>query len=145
MTEADARPRSDAIEKDPDILVDLMAVTTDFEGEVIVKALEAEGIPAWVFSATGRTLSAMISVTNPIRVQVRRQDLELARAALKNTREESVDLDWDEVDLGEPETPPGEPGAIDRSISRLVLLVLGMMLVLLGVLLVMSALRNTVP
>ncbi len=128
-------------EKDPDMLVDLMAVSTDFEGEVIVQALEAEGIPASVVSAAGRTLSWMVAVTDPIRVQVRRQDLELAREALRSTREESVDLDWDEVDVGEPETPAGPAGGIDRTLGRLAILVL----VLLGALMVAAVLRSGVP
>ena len=130
-----------AIAKDPDILVDLMAVTTDFEGEVIVKALEAEGIPASVVSSAGRTLSWMVAITNPIRVQVRRADLELAREALRNTREESVDLDWDEVDVGEPETAPGEPVGIDKTLGRLAILIL----LLLGALIVIAALRPAGP
>ena len=36
-------------------------------------------------------------------VQVRRADLERARAALEKNTSDSVDLDWDEVDVGERE------------------------------------------
>jgi len=127
-------------DNDPDMLVDLMAVSSDFEGEVIVQSLEAEGIPAWVFSAVGRTLGPLVGATMPIRVQVRRCDVELAREALKRDREESVDLDWDQVDLGDPEETAQLRGmsARDRVIARMAALVL----ILVGVLMIVAALRN---
>ncbi len=83
---------------DPDILVDLMSVSSDFEGELVVRTLEAAGIDAHVFSATARTLSWMIAPSRPIRVQVRRGDIERARRALEERARELEELDLDDLD-----------------------------------------------
>lgn len=84
--------------KDPLQLVDLTTCRTDFEAEVLVHALESEGIPAKAFSAAASVLQWEIAVTQPIRVQVRRCDLERSRLALARVRQESVDFDWSELD-----------------------------------------------
>lgn len=93
-------------EPDPDILVDLTTARTAFEAEAIANALEAQGIPARAFTTAGSMLQWDIAGTQPMRVQVRRGDLERARAALHDTRQDSVDIDWSEVDTGDP-TPIG--------------------------------------
>ena len=86
---------------DPDILVDLTTGRTDFEAEVIVNALLAEGIEARAFTTAGAMLQWDIAATQPMRVQVRRADLTRAQAALRGLRAESVDLDWSEIDTGD--------------------------------------------
>lgn len=83
--------------KDPLQLVDLTACRTDFEAQILVHALESEGIPAKAFSAAGAALQWEIAATHPIRVQVRRCDLERAHLALARVRQESVDFDWSEL------------------------------------------------
>lgn len=82
---------------DPLQLVDLTTCRTDFEAEVLVRALEGEGIPARAFTTAGSALQWEVAVTQPIRVQVRRVDLERARLALTRVRQESVDFDWSEL------------------------------------------------
>lgn len=91
--------------------MDLTTARTEFEAEVIVQALGAQGIPAKAFSTAGAVLQWDIASTQPIRVVVRRRDLEAARAALRAIRAESVDLDWTEVvDADEPPLGIDEQG-----------------------------------
>lgn len=108
-------------EPDPDILVDLTTARTAFEAEAIANALESQGIPARAFTLAGSMLQWDIAGTQPMRVQVRRGDLERARAALHDTRQDSVDIDWSEIDTGDP-TPvgPGEtrPRGVVKSCAR---------------------------
>ena len=61
---------------DPDILVDLTTARNTFEAQVIAHALEAQGIPARAFDLAGTMLQWDVAVSQPIRVVVRRRDLD---------------------------------------------------------------------
>ncbi len=86
---------------DPDILVDLTTARTAFEAEMIAESLRAQGIPAEAFTAAGSMLQWDIAATQPMRIQVRRRDLERASSVLRAIRAESVDIDWSEVETGD--------------------------------------------
>lgn len=98
---------------DPDQLVTLTTAPTDFAARVAAAVLQDAGIEAFVFgsagTAVGLTVSAQPSIGRDgepiwgVPVQVRRQDLEQARATLLANRADSVDIDWDQVDLGRRE------------------------------------------
>lgn len=91
---------------DPDNLVSLTTALNYFEAETIAAVLRAEGIPVFVEANVGTTLGiAGAAIGDAIHVRVRRRDVERARAALDRNREDSVDLDWSEVDVGEPADP----------------------------------------
>jgi hypothetical protein len=92
---------------DPDQLVLLTTARTEFEGRTMTAALEAQGIVARVFAASANMMQWEGGYTDPIKVMVRRADLARAAAALKQTKQDSVDLDWSEVDVGQP-----EPGTV---------------------------------
>src|SRR5688572_3109245 len=86
----------------PDDLVTLTTTETVFQAGIIVAVLDEAGIQAFSFDG----LSALYPLgqrLTPAVVQVRRADLERARAALNQNVADSVDIDWDEVDVGEPE------------------------------------------
>jgi hypothetical protein len=103
--------------KDPDILVDLTTARTDFEAEVIVQALEGQGIPARAFTTAGAMLQWEVAMTQPMRIAVRRRDLDAARSALRAIRADSVDIDWDEIDTGAAgaaEELPDQPAPVGR-------------------------------
>jgi hypothetical protein len=102
--------------RDPDILVDLTTAKSDFEAQVIVESLRAQGIPAEAFTTAGTALPLQLGSTQPYRIAVRRRDLAAAGAALRAIRAESVDIDWDEVDVGQPED--AEPAATPSTVSR---------------------------
>jgi hypothetical protein len=89
---------------DSDIAV--VAVTeTEFEARAKAAVLEAEGIKAMVTSnAPSWTGQMPVSPTaRGASVLVNREDLDRARSLLTQAVEDSVDLDWDEVDVGERE------------------------------------------
>ena len=100
------------IEKDPDILVDLTDAKNDFDAQVIVEALRAQGIPAQAFTTAASTLQWEVAASHPYRVTVRRADLQRAKDALRAIRADSVDLDWDEINTGDkvPEDDSGAKG-----------------------------------
>ncbi|MDP7029294.1 MAG: hypothetical protein QF733_03635 [Phycisphaerales bacterium] len=88
---------------DPDQLVTLTTATSEFTAHLLLAILEDGGIEAFTFGSTGTTLGVTGQSTNPrwgVPVQVRRQDLDRARATLQANRRDSVDIDWDMVDVG---------------------------------------------
>jgi hypothetical protein len=108
------RPEPAGIGPDPDQLVLFTSARTEFEGRTIAATLEAAQIPAKVFAAGANMLQWEGGYTDPIKVMVRRADLGRAAAAMKQNRQDSVDLDWSEVDVGQPEAGtvlpmPGTP------------------------------------
>lgn len=90
---------------DPDILVLLTTARTEFEASTIAESLRHEGIPSEVFPIGANPVQWESVMTNPIRVMVRRRDLQAAADQLRAIRSESIDIDWDEVNVGEPEKP----------------------------------------
>lgn len=95
------------LDKDLDILVGLTTARTDFEAEIIVRALEANGIPARAFTIAGAMLQWDVAASQPMRVMVRRRDLERGADILRAVRAESVDIDWSQAEVGVED--PGEP------------------------------------
>ena len=102
---------------DPDILVVLTSAATEFEAQALAEALRARGVPSEVFATATNTLQWQAGYTDPIKVMVRRADLEAAGAIRASLKADSVDIDWDEVDTGA--TPAGENDARPRP-SKLV-------------------------
>ncbi len=90
-------------ELDPDILVDLTTCASAFEAEVIRDSLEQSGIHAFASTTIGSALPWDIASTVPLRVQVRRRDLDAAKAELTAIRKEASGIDWTMQDLGDPE------------------------------------------
>jgi hypothetical protein len=89
---------------DPDILETVATAATTFEAQTIVAVLHESGIDAVAFDAAPGVMGlSLTGGINAVPVQVRRGDLERARAALKQNVADSVDLDWNEVDVGERE------------------------------------------
>lgn len=67
-------------------------------------ALRDAGLEAFVFDTARTTLQwESPAVINPWQVHVRRADAERAAEILRDNREESVDIDWSEIDVGQPE------------------------------------------
>jgi hypothetical protein len=88
---------------DPDTLVTIRSVRTEFEGGTIAAVLEDSGVRARVFATTANWVGWEGGIGNSVRVQVRRADAERAEAVLRKNRQDSVDLDWDQVDVGQME------------------------------------------
>lgn len=84
-------------------LVELTTTVNETEAGVLRAVLESEGIESWQYAADGASLGVFgASLLTPTRVMVRRSQAAEARRRLDARREDSVDLDWNEVDVGEP-------------------------------------------
>lgn len=89
---------------DADEPITLTTARTEFEANVIAQSLRAEGVEARVVSVVGAVLGPYVpGMEDPIKVLVRAADLDRARAVLAQTRSDSVDIAWDELDVGESE------------------------------------------
>jgi hypothetical protein len=88
---------------DPDALATLTVVPTEFEANALVVVLKEAGIEAFAFGIPQAGLGAPFTAGQGVPVQVRRADLEQARAALDRNVADSIDIDWDEVDVGSRE------------------------------------------
>lgn len=89
---------------DPNEPVTLTTARTEFEAAILVETLKARGVEARFISYAGSLLSIYGPILNdPIRVVVRRSDVQAAKDALAAARQDSVDIAWDELDPGEPE------------------------------------------
>ena len=84
----------------------VVAVTeTEFEARAKAAVLESEGIRAMV-TTNAPSWTGQMPVSPTARgasVLVNCEDLDRARSLLRQVVEDSVDLDWDEVDVGERE------------------------------------------
>jgi len=99
------------IDNKNDPLVQAAVAQSEFGAQTKAAVLQDEGIEAFVFLAErGWTGGLGISPSGPgVPVWVRKSDLQRAQDALKQRVEDSVDLDWNEVDVGEPEAMDDTP------------------------------------
>lgn len=105
------------------MLVDLTTAATEFEAGVIAATLRDNGVPAYVFALSGNTLAWQVAASAPIRIAVRRADLDAAHEILASTRRESVDIDWSEVERSiiresEADAPYPRTGAAAESLVQ---------------------------
>lgn len=87
-----------------DDLVPLTTAPNEPHAGLIRAVLEQEGIESWQHAGDGAALGIFgAALINPTSVMVRREDIDRAQAVLDRRREDSIDIDWAEVDVGEPE------------------------------------------
>ena len=85
----------------PQDLVPVTDAAGPAEAHIIASMLRESGVEAFVFDTANQTLQwDAPRIINPYLVHVQREDLDRARQLIKSNREESVDMDWDEVDVG---------------------------------------------
>ena len=87
---------------DPAVVV---RVPTEFEAQTIATILRADGIESTV-STDAPSWTGQMPLSPTARgsaVVVRGADLQRAQAILRESQQDSVDLDWEEVDVGERE------------------------------------------
>lgn len=99
-------PLMDRSSPDPADLVELRRCANEFQAGIIHAILEDAGIRSTV-GTTEKTLPGVFGLSGfrEAVVMVRAEDLDRARATLDARREESVDLDWSEINVGEPADP----------------------------------------
>ncbi len=120
--------------EDANKLVELRRVANVMIAGMLVSRLQEEGIEAAHFNYDSVALGAFGATGfMPRSVMVRREDVERANSVLERIREESIDINWDEVDVGEPaDGLARQIAADDRRVSRLprswrrIIFVLGM-------------------
>lgn len=85
-------------------LVELTTAPTETHAGIIQSVLTDAGIESWTQKAPGLDYLGLggfgFSITT---ITVRASDADRARQALDANRQDSVDIDWSEVNVGEPE------------------------------------------
>jgi len=119
-------------EDDHDVLQTVAEAETEFEAHTIATVLKEAGIEAFVFGQLSHTLP-MGKIFTQVPVQVRADDVDRAREALQQRQEDSVDLDWDEIDVGQREDHV--PLSSEQAIPAFMKVVIFFILLALGALL----------
>ncbi len=88
---------------EPELLV---ALATEAEAASIVTALAERDIEA--STTVGSAFPGSLGLDGAAQVIVKRSDLDRAKAALAEIRQEFSDIDWSKVDIGESEEPETE-------------------------------------
>lgn len=86
---------------DPNILVVLTSAKSEFSGNAIIAALQAQGIAAKLFGQSASTLQWEGGYTDPYKIMVRRVDAPAALAIIKTLKSEASEIDWSQVDVHE--------------------------------------------
>ncbi|MEM9167645.1 MAG: DUF2007 domain-containing protein [Planctomycetota bacterium] len=90
--------------KAPNTLVPAVDAPGPAAAHAMASALRDAGIEAFVFDTAKTALQwEAPGIIAPYQVHVARADLEHARAVLEQNRDDSIDIDWSEVDVGQPE------------------------------------------
>ncbi len=86
-------------------MVDLVTMANESEARYIASLLEAEGVPASVGPAPNLagSISAYIGAGAPHVVRVMADRYDEGQAIINGAKEDSIDIDWDEIDVGQPE------------------------------------------
>lgn len=91
-------------------LVELTTAPTEAQAAIVQAVLRDGGVESWTRKASGFDYLGLGTLSGAITtVTVRSTDLERARAALEANRQDSVDIDWSEVDVGDGEDDELEP------------------------------------
>lgn len=84
--------------EEPIVLADL---SSEIEAQLIVAALEDEGIKA--FKAGGAVSDFKLGVPGHVQVLVRPEDLARAKAAFAHLQDDEGDVNWANIDVGRSE------------------------------------------
>ncbi|MDA0214143.1 MAG: hypothetical protein O2875_02130 [Planctomycetota bacterium] len=82
-------------------LVTVHLATSDFEAQTVAAILRDREIDVAVFSTAIQAFGCGDRMLGGIPVQVRSEDLERAKAALRSNKFLADSVDWDSVDVGE--------------------------------------------
>ena len=81
-------------------LVTLIAPQTEFEANILAIVLRDHGIDAFVFAAPAIGMGVNLSCgTIGVPLQVRQEDVAIAKQVLLDNKRNSIDIDWDELEL----------------------------------------------
>ena len=81
-------------------LVTLICPPTEFEANILAIVLRDNGIEAFVFATPAIGVGIGLSEGwRGIPLQVKKEDVEIARQILLDNKRHSIDIDWDELQL----------------------------------------------
>ena len=81
-------------------LVTLMTVPSEFEANLLAIVLKDNGIEAFVFASSASGIGVPFSGgTIGIPLQVREDDVDKATQILAANKQDSIDIDWNELEL----------------------------------------------
>jgi hypothetical protein len=92
------------LDQDPNILVTVTSTRNEFEGNTLVAALQARGVPAKVFGTAAATLQWEAGYSDPYKIVVRRSDEVLAKEIIAEFRAQRGGNDFSETDIDAPAT-----------------------------------------
>ncbi len=134
------------MKNDPNEPVVVATAWTEAEAGIIASSLRERGIEARVFDAVGSVLSAFGPALNqPIQVVVRRSEAEHALATLRAIRQESIDIDWSQIDTGDQGPESSTKTGAGRSHRAWPVVLVGMGLALGCVPVGQAVLGNPIP
>ncbi len=83
-------------------LVTLFCPPTEFEANVLAIVLKDNGIEAFVFATPTMGVGVGLNAGRlGVPIQVKREDLEMARQILLDNKQHSIDIDWNELGVGD--------------------------------------------
>ncbi len=91
-------------------LVTLICPPTEFEANILAVVLKDNGIEAFVFATP--TIGVGVSLAlgrQGVPLQVKREDVEMARQILLDNKQHSIDIDWEELGLDDDDYSNYEP------------------------------------
>ncbi|MDP7008477.1 MAG: DUF2007 domain-containing protein [Phycisphaerales bacterium] len=81
-------------------LVTLITTQTEFEANILAIVLKDHGVEAFVFASPSSGMGVSLSGgTVGVPLQVREEDVVLAKQILSDNRRDSIDIDWEELGL----------------------------------------------
>jgi hypothetical protein len=83
-------------------LVTLICPPTEFEANILAIVLRDHGIGAFVFATPAIGVGVELSSGwRGVPLQVKKEDVEIARQVLLDNRRHSIDIDWDELQISD--------------------------------------------
>ena len=81
-------------------LVTLICPPTEFEANILAIVLRDHGIEAFVFATPAIGVGVELSSGwRGVPLQVKKEEVEIARQVLLDNRRHSIDIDWDELQI----------------------------------------------
>jgi hypothetical protein len=83
-------------------LVTLICPPTEFEANILAIVLREHGIEAFVFATPAIGVGVELSSGwRGVPLQVKKEEVEIARQVLLDNRRHSIDIDWDELQISD--------------------------------------------
>jgi len=83
-------------------LVTLICPPTEFEANILAIVLRDHGIEAFVFATPAIGVGVELSSGwRGVPLQVKKEEVEIARQVLLDNRRHSIDIDWDELQISD--------------------------------------------